>query len=318
MSVGLHPIGSRLAHLLVVLFLVSIATFLLLELTPGDPAIEILGQGATPEAVARIHEQLGLDQPVLSRYVDWIGGAFRGDLGESLVPPYGDVTDRLMNALPVSVQLAVMALLVAIPVAVLAAYRQGGAVDRVSSFVSFGLLSLPSFVSGLVLALLFALTWQIFPRSQWVRLTSDEGLWSNLSHAFLPALALALLEIAVYTRVLRADMVQTLQAVHIAAARARGLPTSTILLRYALKPSSISLVTLSAVSLGRLLSGTIVVEVIFGLPGLGRLLVEAVGANDYPLVQGIVLVVAAIYVVLNLLVDLSYSWLDPRTRSHGD
>ncbi len=317
----LGPLGYRVGRLIVVLLLVSFGSFMLLQLTPGDPAISILGEGATPEAVDRVHEELGLDQPVPIRYGDWLTSAMGGDLGESLVPPYGDVSSRIADALPISIQLALMAelmaLVVAVPVAVYAAYRENRTFDRITSTISFGLLSVPTFVTGLVLAMLFALQWQIFPRAQWVRLTSEEGVWSNLSHAFLPALSLALVEMAVYTRVLRADMVQTLQQDYISAARAQGLPTRTILFGHALRQSSISLVTVSAVSLGRLLGGTIIVEVVFGLPGLGRLLVESVGANDYPLVQGIVLVVAAAYVMVNVLVDMAYLWIDPRTRAHA-
>ncbi len=318
---SLRPVAHRVARLALVLLLVSFGSFMLLQLTPGDPAIAILGEGATPEAVARVHEELGLDQPLPIRYLDWLTDAMRGDLGESLVPPYGDVSARIAAALPVSIELAIlaelMALVIAIPVAVYSAYREDHVFDRFASTVSFGLLSIPTFVSGLVLAMLFALQWQIFPRSQWVRLTSDEGVWSNLSHAFLPALSLALVEAAVYARVLRADMVQTLKQDHIAAARAQGLPTHTILFGHALRLSSISLLTISAVSLGRLLGGTIIVEVIFGLPGLGRLLVESVGASDYPMVQGIVLVVATAYVLVNVVVDLGYAWVDPRIRVRG-
>jgi peptide/nickel transport system permease protein len=318
---SLRPLAYRVARLIVVLLLVSFVSFMLLQLTPGDPAIAILGEGATPEAVDRVHEELGLDEPLLVRYADWLSNALHGDLGQSLVPPYGDVSTRIADALPVTVELAVlaelMALIVAVPVGVYAAYRENRTFDRITSTISFGLLSVPTFVTGLVLAMLFALQWQIFPRAQWVRLTSDEGVWSNLSHAFLPALALALVEMAVYTRVLRADMVGTLKQDYISAARAQGLPTHTILFGHALRQSSISLVTVSAVSLGRLLGGTVIVEVVFGLPGLGRLLVEAVGANDYPLVQGIVLVIATAYVLVNVLVDLSYLWIDPRTRVHG-
>ena len=311
--------GYRIVHLLVVLLLVSIGTFMLLQLTPGDPAISILGSNATPDAVRQMHAQLGLDKPLVQQFGHWLGRAVQGDMGTSVVPPGGSVAGRIGQAVPVSVELAIMAqilaLLFAVPIAVWSAYREGGLFDRLFSGVSFGLLSVPTFVSGLVLALLFSLQWRLLPRSEWVRLTSTQGIGANLSHALLPAVTLALGELAVYGRLLRADMAHTLGEEFIATARAKGMPTRRVLFNHALRPSSFSLVTLSGVSLGRLIGGTVIVEVIFGIPGIGSLLVTAVGSGDYPLVQGIVLVVAVIYVVINQVVDLSYRLIDPRTRS---
>ncbi len=308
----------RAPRLLAVLLLASFGTFMLLHLTPGDPAVAILGQSATPQAVRELHHQLGLDQPLWTQYWHWLGHALSGNLGQSLVPPSGAVVSRIGQALPVSLELSVlavaMALVVAVPVAVWSAYREGRAFDRASSTVSFGLLSAPTFVTGLVLAFLLALEVRAFPRSEWVRLSSSAGLTANLSHAFLPALTLSLPLMASYTRVLRSEMLQTLREDFIQFAYAKGLPIRTVLFRYALRPSSLSLVTLSGVTLGALIGGTVVVETIFALPGLGNLLVGAVGSNDYPLVQGVVLVIAVVYVLVNTLVDVSYGWLDPRTR----
>jgi peptide/nickel transport system permease protein len=311
--------GYRIIHLVVVLLLVSFGTFMLLQLTPGDPAVSILGSNATPDSVRELHAQLGLNKPLAQQFGHWLGGAVHGDVGTSVVPPGGSVAGRIGQALPVSVELAVLAmvlaLLFAIPIAVWSAYREGGAFDRIFSSVSFGLLSVPTFVSGLVLALLFSLQWRVLPRSEWVRLTSTQGIRSNLSHALLPAITLALGEIAVFSRLLRVDLSHTLREEFIATARAKGMPTRRVLIGHALRPSSFSLITLSGVSLGRLIGGTVIVEVIFGLPGIGSLLVNAVGSGDYPLVQGIVLVIAVIYVAINQVVDLSYRLIDPRTRS---
>ena len=309
---------GKLVHLVLVLFLVSIGTFMLLHLTPGDPAVAILGKSATPEAVRQIDHQLGLDKPLLTQYGHWISGALHGNLGSSLVPPGGTVMSRIGQALPVSIELVVLALLMAlvvsVPVGVWSAYREGRVFDRFASGTSFGLLSVPTFVAGLVLALLLSLEIRLFPRAEWVRITSSQGIASNLSHAFLPAFTLSLGLMALFTRLLRADVSQTLREDYIAFARAKGLPVRTVLFRYALRPSSFSLVTLSGVTVGALLGGTVIVETIYALPGLGNLLVMAAGDNDYPLVQGIVLVIAVIYVVLNVSVDLSYGFLDPRTR----
>lgn len=308
----------RIPRIVLVLLLASFGTFMLLHLTPGDPAAAILGQSATPKAVHQIDHQLGLDRPLWSQYWHWLAHALSGNLGTSLVPPGGPVVSRIGQALPVSLELAVlaliMALIVAIPVAVWSSYREGRAFDRGASAASFGLLSAPTFVTGLVLALLLALETRTFPRAEWVRLTSSAGLVENLSHAFLPALTLALPLMATYTRVLRSEMLQTLREDFIQFAYAKGLPVRTVLFRYALRPSSLSLITLSGVTLGALLGGSVIVETIYALPGLGNLLVGAVGNNDYPLVQGIVLVVAVAYVLVNALVDVSYGWLDPRTR----
>jgi peptide/nickel transport system permease protein len=308
----------RAIHLALVLFLVSAGTFSLLQFTPGDPALAILGNSATPEAVKEIDHQLGLDKPLLTQYGHWISHALTGNLGSSLVPPGGTVLSRIAQTLPVSLELTVlavvMALLLAIPIGVWSAYREGGPFDRFFSGTSFGLLSTPGFVTGLVLALLFSLEVRAFPRSQWVRITSSQGIPSNLKHAFLPALTLALPLMAIYTRLLRADMVQTLREDYITFARSKGMPVRKVLLRYALRPSSISLITLSGVTLGALLGGTVIVETIYALPGMGQLLVTAVGDNDYPIVQGVVLIVAVSYVMLNLIVDVSYGFLDPRTR----
>ena len=242
----------------------------------------------------------------------------RGDLGTSLVLPRLPVADRIRAAIPVTAQLAlmavVMALAIAVPVAAIAAYREGGLFDRASSAISYGLLSIPSFVKALTLALILTLTFDIFPRAQWSRLTADDGLTSNLHHAFLPALTLALALAAQYITILREDMLLTLRENYIDFARSKGLSTRYIMIRHALRPSLFSLVTLSTINLGHLLGGTVIVEAIFGLPGLGSLVVGAVNANDVPLVQGIVLVIAVIFVVLNSLVDLVYFALDPRTR----
>jgi peptide/nickel transport system permease protein len=315
---ALLRLGRRGVHLVLVLFLVSIGTFMLLQLTPGDPAIAILGNSATPQAVKQIDHQLGVDQPLLTQYGHWMSHALTGNLGRSLVPPGGTVAGRIGQALPVSLELTIlavaMALAMAIPIGVWSAYRAGGQFDRFFSGASFGLLSTPGFVTGLVLALLFALEVRAFPRSQWVRITSNQGLGANLSHAFLPALTLALPLMAIYTRLLRADMVQTLQEDYITFARAKGMPVRRLLLRYALRPSSISLITLSGVTLGALIGGTVIVETIYALPGMGQLLVSAVSDNDYPIVQGVVLVIAVSYVLVNLFVDASYGFLDPRTR----
>jgi peptide/nickel transport system permease protein len=208
-----------------------------------------------------------------------------------------------------------MAFAVVIPLALYTAYRAGGRTDRTANVVTSGLVSMPPFLTALLLVFLFALTLRAFPATGWVRFVDDP--LGNLRSAFLPALALALTEIAVLTRVLRSDLIATLQEDYILSAKAKGLPTRYVLLRHALRPSSFSLVTLAGLSLGRLIGGAVIVETLFALPGIGQLLVNATLAKDAVVVQGVVIFVALVYVALNVLTDLFYTILDPRTRVTG-
>lgn len=310
------PVLAQLPHLIIVVLMVSFGTFMLVHLSSGSPAAAILGPSATPEAVAQINHELGLDEPLFSQYLHWMGNALHGDFGSALVAPNGTVTSRIQTALPVTLQLAALALLiaflVAVPAAVYAGYRPGGKVDRTLNATSIGSLAVPSFVLALLLALLLTLQVHLFPRTGWVALTDDP--LSSIRGAFLPALTLAMPMIAYFSRVLRAEIVQTLQEDFVLFARLRGLPIRVILFRYVLRPSCVSLVTISGVSLGSLLGGTVIVESIFALPGMGQLLLNAVVNSDYPLVQGGVLLIAVAYVVINTAVDLSYRLIDPRIR----
>lgn len=308
----LLPVGELVA----VLFLVSLGVFLLLSLVPGDPAVAVLGEGRTPAEYDALREQLGLNDPLLTRYGDWLGGVLTGDLGTSLVPPQTAVLDRIASALPVSLELAllglVMALVMALPLAMWSAYHQGGRADRAISAVTFGLLSMPSFLIGLILIAVLVNSLGLFPRNEWVR--PGDGLAGNLSHAFLPALTIALMEAAMFTRILRNDLVTTLHEDFILAARARGMSPLRVMVSDALRPSSFSLVTVLGLSIGRLVGSTVIVEYLFALPGMGKLVIDAANQGNYPVVQGAVLVVAVIYVGSNALIDRSYGLLDPRTR----
>lgn len=311
-------IRKRLTHVIIVLLLVSFGTLLLSELIPGDPVLTILGENATPEQITAVRHDLRLDQAIPQRYVTWLGDVFTGDLGRSVISNR-DVADSIRQALPITLELAIMALVmalaVAVPLAMYSAYRANGIVDRLVNFVASTFISTPSFLSALVLVFFFSLTFRIFPVVGWVPLTEDPI--DNLRHAFLPALTLALTEMAVFTRLLRSDMIATLQEDFIVAARAKGLPTWYLLLRHALRPSSFSLLTLAGLSVGRIIGGAVVVERIFALPGVGSMAVQAILNKDLPSLQGVVIFVAVAYVVLNLLVDTAYSLLDPRVRAGG-
>ncbi|MEK8145932.1 ABC transporter permease [Streptomyces sp. M10(2022)] len=223
----------------------------------------------------------------------------------------------MISALPVSAEITVLglliALLVAVPLAMWSAYREGGIADRIIGAGTFAVLSVPGFLAGLLLIMLMVDSLGWFPRSEWVRI-GDGDLLGNLHHAFLPALTVALVELAMFARVLRGDLIVTLREDYILAARARGMSPLRILFADALRPSSFSLVTLLGLSVGRLIGSTVIVEYLFSLPGMGSLVVNAANQGDYPMVQGAVLTIAVIYVVINAGVDFSYGYLDPRTR----
>jgi peptide/nickel transport system permease protein len=309
---------SRAIRLVVVLLLVSLATLALLDLLPGGPADAILGPSATDEQVQALNANLGLDDPFLERYVDWVHGIATGDLGRSVFTSQS-VSDIITTRLPVTLELAIgtlfVALVLALPSAVYAAAHPGGWFDRVVGVVGSGFIAIPGFILGVLLIYLLGVQFQVFPVLGWVPLTDD--LWQNLDHAFLPVMSLALYEAAVFTRVLRNDMVATLHEDYILAARARGLPRRRILFGHALKPSCFSLVTIAGVSLGRLIGGTVIVETLFVLPGLGQAAIQAIGTRDFTLLRGVIVVVSIGYVLVNTLVDLTYHLLDPRVRSVG-
>lgn len=316
-AAALRRLALRVLELAGVLFIVSVGVFSLVVLLPGDPAVDILGAGRPPSEYAELRHDMGLDQPLHTRYFDWLGGVLTGDLGRSVVPPQSDVSDRVVSALPVSAEIAVLglliALLIAVPLAMWSAYREGGIADRIIGAGTFAVLSVPSFLAGLLLVMVMVNSLGWFPRSEWVRI-GDGDLIGNLHHAFLPALTVALVELAMFARVLRGDLIVTLREDFILAARAKGMSPLRILFADALRPSSFSLVTLLGLSLGRLIGSTVIVEYLFSLPGMGSLVVNAANQGDYPMVQGAVLTIAVIYVVINAGIDFSYGHLDPRTR----
>jgi len=310
-------IGRRLLYLLPVLFAVTLLTFLIASLLPGDLAYTILGDQATPEKVAALRAQMGLDLPLWQRYLLWLWGVLNGDLGRSFrtgETVLAAVTDRL----PVSLELMVLAegvgLLIAIPLAILCAVKNGSALDRFLTGLAFGKLSLPPFLVAILLIYLFAVELNFLPATGWVPFAEDP--LGNLRAFVLPALTLAFAEWPVLMRVLRSDMIATLQEDYIAMARAKGLRSARILLVHALKPSSLTLVTVTGINIGRLIGGTLIIETIFALPGIGRLLVGAIYARDFIILQGVVLFVAVGFVMVNFVVDMLYAVLDPRIR-HG-
>ncbi|MGY8708766.1 ABC transporter permease [Bradyrhizobium sp. 18BD] len=307
----------RLLAILPVLLAVSLLTFLIASLLPGDLAYVILGDQATPENVAALRHDMGLDQPLWWRYLSWLGHVLQGDLGRSFRTGQ-TVLQAVAERIPVSLQLMLMAeligLLIGVPVAIACAARAGGAFDRFMTGSAFAMLSMPSFLMAILLIYLFAVELHWLPATGYVPFT-EEPL-NNLRFFVLPALTLALAEWPGIMRVLRSDMIATLQEDYIALAKAKGLKPARILFVHALKPSSLTLVTVTGINIGRLLGGTLIVETIFALPGIGRLLVGAIYTRDLVILQGVVLLVACGFVIVNFIVDMLYAVLDPRIR-HG-
>ncbi|MBB4365676.1 peptide/nickel transport system permease protein [Bradyrhizobium sp. CIR18] len=313
----LNFVVRRLLAMLPVLLAVSLLTFLIASLLPGDLALVILGDQATPENVAALRWDMGLDQPLWWRYLSWLGHVLQGDLGRSFRTGQ-TVLQAVAERIPVSLQLMLMAefigLLIGVPVAIACAARAGGAFDRFMTGSAFAMLSMPSFLVAILLIYLFAVELHWLPATGYVPFT--EAPLANLRFFVLPALTLALAEWPGIMRVLRSDMIATLQEDYIALAKAKGLKPARILFVHALKPSSLTLVTVTGINIGRLLGGTLIVESIFALPGIGRLLVGAIYTRDLVILQGVVLLVACGFVIVNFIVDMLYAVLDPRIR-HG-
>ena len=310
-------VGRRLLYLLPVLLAVTLLTFLIASLLPGDLAITILGDQATPEKVEALRAQMGLDLPIWQRYLLWLWDVLHGDLGRSFrtgETVLAAVSDRLPVSLELMVMAEVTALVIAIPLAILCAVKSGSATDRFLTGLAFGKLSVPPFMVAILLIYLFAVSLNLLPATGWVPFAEDPV--ANIRSFILPALTLAIAEWPVLMRVLRSDMIATLQEDYIAMAKAKGLRPARILLVHALKPSSLTLVTVTGINIGRLIGGALIVEVIFALPGIGRLLVCAIYARDFIILQGAVLFVAVGFVMVNFVVDMLYAVLDPRIR-HG-
>lgn len=310
-------LGKKLSHLLVVLVAVTFLVSAMVDLLPGDPARAILGDNATDEQLAKVREELRLDDPVIVRYFIWLGNALVGNLGVS-VRTGQPVGEAIAQRLPVSLELMIIAqliaLVVAISLAMYAAYRPNGVVDKLSTIWSFSAISAPHFVVGLGLIYVFSVTLGWLPTSGYVTI-AEGGVWLHFTLLLMPAFALALEPAGVYQRLLRGDMQTTMRDDFVLAAQAKGMSTPNILFRQVFRPSSFSLVTLAGINTARLLGSTLVIETLFALPGLGRLLVDSVNSRDFVMVQATVAVIAVFYVVVNIIIDLLYLVLDPRVRS---
>jgi len=303
----------RLFTLLITLLVISLITFITLQVVPGDPAQIILGTEASPEVLANLRHQLGLDRPLPVQYLSWLSGALRGDLGLSL-RHQRPVVSLIAQRLPVTLSLTMMAmglaLALAIPLGVFAAVHRDTPADYLSLILAQVGTAVPSFWLGILLILLFALTFGWLPTGGYVPWTDDP--WQALRHLMLPATALGLSLAAVLMRMTRAAMLEALGQDYIRTARAKGLHEKVVVYRHALKNALIPTVTVIGLQLGFLFGGSIVIEQLFALPGVGRLVIFAIFNRDWPLIQGLVVFIATLVVVINFVVDMIYAWVDPR------
>ena len=306
-------IARRLGLMVPTAFLVTVAVFLLIHLTPGDPATVILGESYTPEAAAQIHNDLGLDRPLPQQYLLYIGRLFHGDLGHSVrnkLPVTQAIGERVAATLELGFAALLWSLIVAIPLGTLAALRRGRAPDLVASGLTVAGISVPNFVVGILLILFFGLVLRVLPVGGFVAV--GDSLPDNLSRLIMPAIALGTFGAASNMRFTRSSMIEVLNQDYIRTARAKGAGSWRVINRHALKNALIPVVTIVGLQVGAILEGALVTETVFSWPGVGKLAVESIFSKDFPVVQGIVLLSALSYMFANLLVDLVYAWLDPR------
>ncbi len=303
----------RFVQLVAVTFIISVLVFLLVHLLPGDPATVILGSSDTPHNRAVLYKQLGLNKPLIEQYFTWLGAVFHGNLGQSYLD-HETVTHIIATGFPIDLELIIISQIiafgVALPLALLTSRRPNGTFDNVSTTTTFGMLALPPFVIAPIMVAIFAVGLGWFPATGYVPLSQSIG--TNLHDMILPSLAITAGSIAVYYRLFRSDLISTLQEDYITMARSKGLSNRSIMLRHAFRPSTFSLLAASGVNIGALLAGTFIVEYLFAIDGLGYSLVVAVQQRDYLVVQGITLVVAVAYVVLQFLIDFLFTVVDPR------
>jgi peptide/nickel transport system permease protein len=308
-------IVRRLIATIPVMAVVAIFIFSLLYISPGDPAAVIAGDLATPADIARIHHQLGLDQPFLVRFGHWAWGVLHGDLGVSIfsgLPVWQLIEQRIEPTAALSISTLIVSILLAVPIGVVAAWRAGTFIDR--SVMVFAVLgfSLPSFVLAYVLILVFSVELNWLPVQGYV--SFHDGIVPFLQHLALPSIALGLIYAALIARITRTSMLEVLSQDYIRTAHAKGLGHGGVLVGHALKNAAVPIATTIGIGIVLLIGGVVVTETVFAIPGVGRLTVDAILRRDYPIIQGVILLFSAAYVIVNLLVDISYIFLDPRVR----
>lgn len=314
----LAMILRRTGSLVVTLAIVSMLIFAIMDVLPGDPAAIMLGTSASPETLEALRREMGLDQPLVLRYLAWLAGALTGDLGNSYtygVPVAGLIAERLAVTLPLALIAIVLSVAIALPLGVITAYRHDSAVDRIGGAVSQAFVAVPGFWVGLVLILVFSVQLGWLPAggfNGW-----DNGVLSGLRALLLPAVALALPQAGVLTRVTRSAVIEVLNEDFVRTARAKGLPKRVALWRHAVPNALVPVITVLGLQFTFLVAGAVLIENVFNLPGLGRLAYQALGQRDIVVMQDVVLLFSALVILVNFLVDMAYLFLDPRLRGRG-
>ena len=311
----LAEVLRRLMATIPVMVVVAVAVFALLHVTPGDPAVIIAGDYASPDDVARIRAKLGLDRPFLTQVGIWLGQIVRGDLGTSIFSGL-PVATLIKQRAEATVSLTIFAMLISVgvgvPLGIVAAWKKGSWLDRLVMVIAVSGFSMPVFWLGFLLVYVFAISFAWLPVQGYQPLTA--GVWPFLRHLILPALTLSVIYMALVARMTRASMLSVLSEDYIRTAFAKGLPPGRVLVRHALKNASLPIVTIIGIGFALLIGGAVVTESVFALPGLGRLTVDAIVRRDYPVIQGVLLLVSGVYVMINLVIDMLYVCLDPRIR----
>ena len=308
-------IAKRIISVIPVLIIVSIVIFSLIHLVPGDPATAMLGDLATEEDIAALRIRMGLDKPLIEQYFFWIGNIFHGDFGMSVVnnETVGSlIISHIRPTISLAIYALVIAAVIAIPLGMIASRKKGSAVDHVVSVISLAGISLPSFLLGLFLMLLFSVKFRIFPVSGYKEIS--EGFLEHIRSLTLPAIALGFMNAALMMRMTRASMLEVLGSDYIKMAKAKGVKEFSLLAKHAFKNTLVTLITIFGQSIVQALSGAAVVESLFAVPGLGQLMVNSIGRRDYYVIQAIVLLIAVINVVINMIIDILYGFVDPRVR----
>ena len=309
-------IVRRIVGMIPSLVLVSIIVFGFVHLIPGDPIQILLGDMATPEQVTAIREEMGLDRPIWIQYAKWVGGVVSGDMGDSIFfgqPVLSVIGNRAETSILLALLTLGLILIIGIPVGYLSATRYGTKLDQTISGVSMGFASIPTFWLGLSLMTLFAVKLKWFPSSGFPSILQS-GDWKNIRYLILPAITLSAPNSALIIRLTRASMLDVFKEDYVRTARAKGLRDSTVNILHVFRNSMNSLVSALGFTFAGLVSGTVVTETVFSLPGIGKLVVDSVLRRDYPVIQGVILSIALLYMAINLLVDIAYGWLDPRIR----
>ncbi len=305
----------RLIHAAFIIWGCATIVFFLIRLIPGDPVIQMLGPEYTPEAADALNRKLGLNEPLYIQYVKWFGNVARGDLGDSIATGetvVGAIKTGLPKTLSITLVAFVIGLLIALPAGIASALRRNSPLDYAASLGSFVGVSMPSFWLGIILILLFAVRLQWLPAIGYTPMS--DGLWEWLKHLLLPGLALGSGYAAILMRFIRAGLLEVMGSDYVRTARSKGLGERAVIVRHALRNSLVPVVTVAALQLAGLISGAVITETVFSIRGMGRILVGAIFDKDYPIVQGVILLVAVIFVLTNLLVDILYTFLDPRIR----